>query len=40
MRRVAFYYTRLAMDAGPLVLQEAHQHPDYEHLAEQLDAQT
>jgi hypothetical protein len=40
MRRVAFYCTRFAMDAGPLVLQEAHQHPDYEHLAEQFDAQT
>jgi hypothetical protein len=40
MRRVAFYYTRFAMDAGPLVLQEAHQHPDYEQLAEQFDAQT
>jgi hypothetical protein len=40
MRRVAFYCTRFAMDARPLVLQEAHQHPDYEHLAEQFDAQT
>jgi hypothetical protein len=33
MRRITVFYTRASLDTGGLVLQEAHQHPDYEHLA-------
>jgi hypothetical protein len=40
MRRVAFYYTRFAMAAGSLALQEGHQHPDYEHVVEGFDPQS
>jgi hypothetical protein len=39
MRRVVFYYTRLAIDAEPLALQEGAQHPDYAHLAEAFQAE-
>jgi hypothetical protein len=32
MRRLAFFYSRFAIDAGALALEQGHQHPDYEHL--------
>jgi len=33
MRRIAHYYTRTTLDDRLLALEQAHQHPDYEHLA-------
>lgn len=33
MRRIAHYYTRSTLDDRVLALEQAHQHPDYEHLA-------
>ena len=33
MRRIAYFYTRTAIDDRLLALEQAHQHPDYEHLS-------
>lgn len=33
MRRLAYFYTRTALDDRLLALEQAHQHPDYGHLA-------
>jgi len=33
MRRLVYFYTRMSIPLGELALQEAHQHPDYEHLS-------
>jgi hypothetical protein len=38
MRRLVYFYTRYSMPLEALVLQEAHQHPDYEELADQFYA--
>lgn len=36
MRRLVHFYTRTAIPLQHLALQEAHQHPDYEHLTDEL----
>jgi hypothetical protein len=38
MRRLTYFYTRMSIALQQLVLQEAHQHPDYEHRAEEFYA--
>ena len=38
MRRLVHFYTRYSMPLHALVLQEAYQHPDYEHLADEFYA--
>lgn len=39
MRRLVHFYTRYSMPLEALALQEAHQHPDYEHLADEFYAE-
>ncbi|MCP9491008.1 MAG: hypothetical protein MSC31_14215 [Solirubrobacteraceae bacterium MAG38_C4-C5] len=38
MRRLVYFYTRMSIPLQQLALQEAHQHPDYEHLADEFYA--
>jgi hypothetical protein len=33
MRRIAYFYTRTAIDDRLPALAQAHRHPDYEHLS-------